>query len=290
MLKDNPRVTSMLTQYRPAFNYELAGKKFVIAMDDGHDVTLNFLDKKTVEWSIDGGTPKAESYECLKGDETTYLVTYAIEGAELRTNHTFVIDLENYLVTRCIGIIGENPKEPLLNNTYFEFGAIYKEDGSLEFRRHSFTSDMVGTVMQWCYGERMTTVHVYYTTKFYRITYPRDRVMTEEQLKRQEQMNAMVKELPSSDEPADYIKIKPNMYFVSITEKNMEKILHGKVGFRSNNLCFLQNYNRLYQVGRAFGTHSEGDKIFPTQMMFGAYGKFTEVEQEFIDAPNPFIT
>ena len=290
MLKDNPRGNYMIDQYKPPFCYELAGRRFVMAMDDGFDHTLNFLDGHCVEWNIGDGEPKKEKYECLKGDDTTFLVSMEISGCEKRMNHTFVIDLENMLVTRIIAKNGENPKYPYINNTYFEFGAIYKEDGSLEFRRHSHTSDMIGTVIQWCYGNKMTTVHVYYTTSFYRITYPRDRVQTEEERKKAEEMNAMVSALPSSDEPAVYIKIKPNMYLVSITEMNMEKIIAGKVPYRSNTMCFLQNYDRLYQVGRTFGamTLPEGD--VPLNLMFGAYGKFTEVEQEFIDAPNPFTT
>ncbi len=290
MLKDNPRGNYMIDQYKPPFCYELAGQKFVIAMDDGYDYTLNFIDKKHVAWNIGDTEPKTEEYECLKGDDTTFLVSFELKGTKLRTNHTFVIDLENMLVTRIIGIIGENPKYEYLNNTYFEFGAIYKEDGSLEFRRHSFTSDMIGTIMQWCYGEKMTTVHVYYTTNFYRITYPRDRLQTEEQRKKQEEMNAMVSALPSSDEPAVYVKIKPNMYLVSITEKNMEKIIGGGVQFRSNTMCFLQNYDRLYQVGRTFGTLTLPEGEQHLNLMFGAYGKFTEIEKEFVDAPNPFTT
>ena len=286
MLKDNPRGEYIINQYKPPFCYELAGQKFVIAMEDGHDYTLNFLDKKTVEWNLDSDAPKAEYYECLKGDDTTYLVTFEIEGTELRTNHTFVLDLENMLVTRIIGKIGENPKFPFLNNTYFEFGAIYREDGTTEFRRHSFTSDMIGTVMQWTYGEQMVTVHAYYTTNFYRITYPRELALE----RQQEEMDEMVHLMPSSDEPAVYVKIKPNMYLVSITERNMEKILNGQVKYRCNTMCFLQNYDRLYQVGRTFGTLSEGDKIIPLHLMFGAVGKFTEVEKEFVEAPNPFTT
>ena len=42
--------------------------------------------------------------------------------------------------------------------------------------------------------------------------------------------------MPSSDEPANYVKIKDGMYLVSVTEQNLEKILGEKFGFRSDTL------------------------------------------------------
>ena len=290
LLKDNPRGEYFINQYTPPFCYELAGRTFVCAMDDGLDYTLRFIDKDTVEWNFENTEPKKDKYQCLKGDDTTYLVSYELEGTAQRTNHTFVIDLENQLVTRIIARIGDNPKYPYITNSFFEFGAIRQEDGSIAFKRHSYTDEMVGTVMQWCYGQKMTTVHVYYCTNFYRITYPRNRVQNEKDRERNDEMTAMVNSLPSSDEPATYIKIKNNMYLLNITEKNMEKLIGGKVPFRSNAMCFLQNYDHMYQVGRSFGTSTYPTGDVPTNIMFGAVGQFTEVEQEFIDFPNPFIT
>jgi len=150
MLKDNPRGNYGIDQFRPPLCYELAGQQFTFVMDDGVDYDIHFLDKSTLTWNYAGQEPKQESYECLKGDDTTYLVYFEIEGAEKRTGHTFVVDLENMLVTRLIAINGENPKDPYINNTYIEFGAILKDDGTVTFKRHSYTDEMIGTCMQWC--------------------------------------------------------------------------------------------------------------------------------------------
>lgn len=285
MLKDNPRGNYGLDQFRPPLCFELTGKQFVFVMDDGVDYILRILDENNLEWNLEGKEPKREDYECLKADDTTYLLFFEIAGTERRTGHTFVIDLENMLVTRIIAVNGENPKFPYLNNSYIEFGAILKPDGSLTFQRHSYTDDMVGTCMQWCYG-CFSTVHVYYCTNFYRITYPRD---GSQDPALSEGMDSLVRQLPSSDEPASYIKIKENMYLLNITERNMERLLGPKGLFRCDTMCFLQNYDRLYLVGRAFGNLTQDGEDSEIRMAFGAYGKFTEAPEGFFTDPNPYI-
>ena len=285
MLKDNPRGNYGLDQFRPPLCFELTGKQFVFVMDDGVDYILRILDENNLEWNLEGKEPKREDYECLKADDTTYLLFFEIAGAERRTGHTFVIDLENMLVTRIIAVNGENPKFPYLNNSYIEFGAILKPDGSLTFQRHSYTDDMVGTCMQWCYG-CFSTVHVYYCTNFYRITYPRD---GSQDPALSEGMDSLVRQLPSSDEPASYIKIKENMYLLNITERNMERLLGPKGLFRCDTMCFLQNYDRLYLVGKAFGNLTQDGEDSEIRMAFGAYGKFTEAPEGFFTDPNPYI-
>ena len=42
----------------------------------------------------------------------------------------------------------------------------------LTFKRHGFTSDMIGTAVQWTYSSGLTTVHVYYCANFYCLTSP----------------------------------------------------------------------------------------------------------------------
>ena len=55
-------------------NYELAGKTFHLILDDGRDWLVNFLDGENLLIAEKGKTFVWESYECLKGDETTYVV------------------------------------------------------------------------------------------------------------------------------------------------------------------------------------------------------------------------
>ena len=279
-----------IDQYCPPLCFELAGQELELVMDDGYDQTLRFVDGQQLEWGPLGGELQTESYKCLKADDETYLVNFERAGVTPRECYTYVLDKENMLVTRLIAKVGENPRYPYLINTHFEFGAIRKADGSLTFQRHGYTSDVIGTCVQWTYGCELATVHVYYCANFYRITYPADRVVSEESKAQNAEFNDVVASLPSSDEPAVYVKIKDRMYLTSIIEQNMEKLTAGKLsGFRSNTLCFLQNYSRMYQVGRGFGTTStpEGDQ--PINIMIGAYGKPAEVDPGFFNDPNPSL-
>jgi hypothetical protein len=104
-----------------------------------------------------------------------------------------------------------------------------------------------------------------------------------------EMFTEMMKKMPGSDEPAYYVKIKEGIYLVSITEQNMEKILGDKVGFRSDTLCFLDNWNRLYSVGRGFGTMTTDAKDREIFVMIGKYGSPEEVDKHLFTDPNPYL-
>jgi len=272
-----------IAQFAPPENYELVGQTFNFVMDDGPDYYLTFIDNKNVEWSIDDGDKNtASDYICIKSDATTYLVSYEL-GCTPRANHTFVIDLENYLITMIISRVGENKRFPLMISQKFLFGAIAREGKDLPFKRHGFSSDVIGNVVQWNYGG-METVHVYYCRDYYRITYPPEKASSQV-------FNEAMAKLPSSDEPTTHVKIKEGVYFFSLTEMNMERLLGDAMPFRSNTMCFIQDYRKVYQIGRAFGTIT--DK--PLHVTFASYGKILDPEtapdyiKDMLTAPNPYL-
>ena len=284
-----------IMQFVPPPCLELAGKRLVLEMDDGDDFILDFKNEDTVEWSWKTQPPKPEKYQCLKADDYTYLVSYELEGVNPRVNHTFVIDKENMLVTRIISSIGRNKRWPYLMTTEIEFGAIWQENTEYKsYPRHAHTTDMLGNVVEWAYGSEMSTTHVYHDTSFYRLTYARSRSASLEEAREAYAFNNMAYNLPSADEPTDYIKIKEGMYLVSLTEKNCEKLLGPMVGFRSNTLCFLQNYKGGgYVVGRGFGTSTIDGRDVETNIMIGAYGYFIGPADEelkgMLASPNPYV-
>ena len=283
-----------IQQYTPPRCFELAGKTFDLIMDDGYDFVLRFLDINRLEWRRSEEPPVSAKYKCLKADAATYLVSYELSAIRPRVNHTFVIDLENMLVTRIVSSIGANPRWPYLTKTEFEFGAISNGGEFRSYPRHGFTSDMIGNVAQWAYGSEMSTVHVYYCGNFYRLTHPRDRVPSKVEAKENYAFADMQNSLPSTDEPTVYIKIKEGMYLISLTEINCEKLLGAKIGFRSNTLCFLQNYKHCSVVGRAFGTTTLPDGTdSDTNTLIGAYGRLIDAADEDIKRmltdPNPFL-
>ena len=276
-----------IAQYDMPQNYELVGQKYEFAMDDGIDFKLHFVDRSAIAWNYAGEEPRlAHNYFCKKGDDTTYLVSYELEGAQKRTNHTWVIDLENWLVTRILAVIGENPRYEYLITPVYTFGAVKREGYELStYPRHGFTDDLCGNIVQWNYGA-METVHLYYCANYYRITYPPEREGTR-------RLYEAMEKLPSSDEPVAYIKIKNGMYLFSLTESNMEKILGDEMPFRSNTMAFLQNYKHVYLVGRAFGTTTIDGNAKPMHTSFGAFGKVIKPTNEYIlktlTDPNPYI-
>ena len=281
-------------QYCPPACYELAGKRIELVMDTGEDTgdaVLNFTGETQVEWSIKGTDEFiTDKYECRKADDRTYLVSYCLEGKTPRENHTWIIDTEQGLVTFLRCTMGENPYWPYLIESHFTFGYIKEEDREhTDPRRHGFTDDVAGTSVRWTYGHKASTVHVYYSSNWYRITLPKDDADSKEALEMSEMFDEMMKKLPGSDEPAFYVKIKEGIYLVSITEQNMEKILGDKVGFRSDTLCFLDNWNRLYSVGRGFGTMTTDGKDREIFIMIGKYGRPEDVDEHLFTDPNPYL-
>ena len=285
-----------INQYTPPGCFELAGERFEFIMDDGYDYILNFIDGKTLEWCWVGDKPKRAQYLCQKADDTTYLLSFELTGILPRENHTFVIDREQNMVTRLISKIGTNPKYPYLMKTDYEFGVIAREGIEVTpYPRHGFTNDVVDTVVQWVYGAEMATVHVYYCTDFYRITYSRDAAFSEEAQRMIDMFDGMLNSVPTPDEPTTYIKIKDGIYLFTLTEANAEKILGAKLGFRSNTMSFIHNFKTMRTFGRAFGTSTppDADEVH-THLLFSAYGKLLnpngdEGLEKLINNPNPYL-
>ncbi len=283
-LKEYPRPHYAINQFTQPHCTELCGKKFHFVMDNGFDVDLDFTGPDTVNWSIGGSEPKEATYECLKGDETTYLVDYDVRetlDTDHRTNHLFVIDLEQRLVTKVICSIGDNPRFPYLVKSEYDFGAIETEGHELTFIRHCFTTDMVGTRVEWHWNTSMRTHHNYFSAAFYRLTWPEDSSSEDE-------IGEPFQFLPSHDEVSRYIKIKDKMYLYCLTEELQERVLNGKCPFRSNNMIFLQNYERMRHVGRTFGSIEIKGKVVPCRTLFGAFGNPLELPEKELTAYNAF--
>ncbi len=282
-------------QYSPPKCFELSGRRFELVMDTGEDTgdaVLNFVDGETVEWGIKGGiTLKSDTYECRKSDDLIYLVTYCLSGVVPRENHTWVVDLEQQLVTLLRCPLGENPYWPYLIDSHYTFGYI-KEDGKehTDRRRHGFTEDVVGTAVKWTYGHELSTIHVYYSANWYRIGYPKDMSAAPATTDATKMFREMMKQMPSADEPTQYVRIKDGVYLVNATEQNLEKILGDKFMFRSDTLCFLDNWNHLYSVGRGFGTSTADGEEREIFVMIGKYGAPVEIDEHFFTDPNPYLT
>ncbi len=279
-LKNYPRKKYTITQFTQPLCFELAGQSFCFVMDSGYDYSLEMLDEKRCSWHVQNTEPEITEYECLKADDNTYILTYELKNSEKRSSHTFVIDMEQGLVTLLYCVRGLNPKFTNMVESFFDFGYIHKEGEKPPFKRHFFTADLTGSTVEWHWGTEMVTRHAYLEPAFYRLTWPDESAAAED--------FAYMEGLPSSDEPARYIKIKKNMYLFVLTEKHAERYTTASP-FHSNNMAFLQNYDRMYHVGRSFGTMTREDGLdHDVATMFGAFGNPVKIPQKFLEPHNPF--
>ncbi len=283
-LKNYPRRDYAIDQFTQPHCTELEGKDFYFVFDGGYDFELHITGKDTLTWNKVGDKPTEAKYECLKGDDTTYLLDYDIvetQGTDHYTNHLFIIDLEQRLVTKAVCYDGYNPRIPFLIKSEYDFGAIKVEGKELPYKRHSFTTQMVGTRAEWHWNIDMWTHHNYYSTAFYTLTWPDDSAAVQK-------LGGPFEMLPCHDDVSQYIKIKENLYVYCLTEEYMERVLLGKGPFRSNNMIFLQNYERMYHVGRTFGNVTFGDKTGPCRTLFGAFGNPVKIPDKVLYAENAY--
>jgi hypothetical protein len=152
-----------LSQYRIAPNYELAGRHFHLIMDCGDELSLYFVDGETVQIAEKGGQYVFETYECLKGDELTYLVHIAPESGKGLINKTFILDTAQDLVTMVLMEEAFDPEHPRLIRTTPFFGAIKVPGKPLSTIRHHLSKRMVGRHIVWHYNDGMSLQHIYYS-------------------------------------------------------------------------------------------------------------------------------
>ena len=282
-LRDYPRPFYAINQFCQAHCSELKGQSFNFVMDGGYDYALNFTGETTLTWSINGAEPKEATFECVKGDETTYLVDFDVVellDTDQRANELFVIDLDQRLVTRVYCHIGYNARLPYLIKSNYDFGAIVVEGKETPFKRHCYSSELIGTTVEWHWNYEMWTHHKYYDSDYYTLTWPDDSAAVQN-------LGGPFEMLPSHDDVTKVIKIKDTMYLFCLTEELMERVLQGPV-FRCNNMIFLQNYDRMYHAGRTFGSVQAGDKIVPCRTLFGSFGNPIKLPDSVLYAENAY--
>ena len=261
-----PKQFEGMSQYRPPLCFELVGKTLELVLDNGYDYILKFTNRKTLSYCRSDGEPKEYAYDCLKADDDTYLVNFELTGAVPRTGVTFVLDMEQSLVTANFCTVGQNPKYPHMTKPQIIFGGIRKEDGTVPTIRHGYTADLVGKAIRWDYGT-VAVVHVYSSERYYRFGVPREAV---ERYRKRDPELAREYEAKEArrlyEEPADYIKIKDGIYIFNANEE-----MACRERGNGNNLFFLMNIDRLHDVGRSFGHNGDGE---PENYTYGATGYY----------------
>ena len=78
-LRNYPRRKYAIDQFTQPHVTELEGEKLHFVMDNGHDYYLAFTGEEDLAWHWDDDGAKHATYFCLKGDDTTYMVSFELD-------------------------------------------------------------------------------------------------------------------------------------------------------------------------------------------------------------------
>jgi len=241
-----------VSQYRRPLDFELTGKTFNIALDNGKDFLLELLTDETLRFSYENIT-ELQTYECLKGTDSIYLIHFERKGQQPRKAITLVVDLTTRLVTANFATQGANQENSRLVEREIIFGAIRNPGKPLPQKRHEYTQELIGKKIEWFFNPEFSVIHIYHAKDRYRGCFS-------------EAMKKRVKDaskLPAFiEEPSVYIKISDKVYVFSFIEKNSKG---GTMEF------MLMDEARLIASGLFFGINPEGK---PESYTFSAYGKY----------------
>jgi len=283
-----------LSQYKGPFNYELSGKSFHLIMDDGREISLVFLDGENLQWAEKGGPYVWETYEAMKGDDTTFLVHVQPVSGEGKINLNLVLDTAQSLVTLVVMEEGRVPEWPQLETVTPYFGAIKVPGRALPAIRHHLSDRMAGHGIYWFYNPGMSLQHLYRTPNNIRCDSGPGVDPVAELKKELESTTdpAAVKALkdriwhfeeraaayPMFDEPAFHIWINDHLnLFCFVEEHKMYRHPRHEGG---GGILLLQDIERLVDVGLSF---CQGDYYMVT-----AYGVEEPRHDPMMDAESPY--
>ena len=273
-------------KYEKKLDGSLAGRTFRLAMDNGAEYELRFVTGEIVEWRTPGQTLRWEKYGAEKVDDKTTFVASVLGFTKINTCVTLVLDEENSLVTMAISRMGLYPLRPRLVDVEFIFGAIRVMNQPLPYKRHCFTSDLLGKQISWHYSTDFINTQIYTEGRYYRIRPLQQAttasVVAQQSMDDKERAAGTRPEKMLYEEPARYIKIKDGIYLVSFIEENMNKVEFDRGG---NNLMLLINAKEGFDVGRTFSLNRE-QKL--EHGLMKAWGEFTDEDVEMAHEPTPY--
>jgi hypothetical protein len=263
---EKPVFEGSMSGYRIPFNYELNGNNYNLVMDNGDEYLLRLCSPNIVEWSKNNEPARWTTYECLKAEDTTYMINFLSKGEKPSTCLTFILDIGQRL---CIVVVARTDAEPeplmVMNDVYM--GAIDVPGFSLPDYRCTDTEDLVGKRATWTYAPDMHITHVYYHKNYIRVDVPQEFRKGWPTSENQRRSFEMIDDNNRGyDEWARYIKIKDWIYVINVLEQSTTR--QGLIG---NNLLFLMDLRRMRDVGRSFG-HTQEHTI--ENYMYSAVGKF----------------
>ncbi len=289
---------SGLGQYKAPFCFELGGRHFCLAMDDGREFSFFFADGETVRYAEKGREFVWDTYECLKGDDTTYFVHMRPAAEKGRVNWSLILDTAQRLVTVIRMEEGVDPElERLIRVTPF-FGAIRVPGRELPKIRHHFDDRMVGRHVTWHYAPGFSIQHIYHGPHCLRansgtgfasaadaIQHQLDtellhapQEVRDAQLQRLAFIRSIETVYPFYEEPCFHIWINERLNLFCFFEENQLRCVPGHQ--RGGGILLLQDVDRVADVGLCF----EKDKYY----MCTAYGVENDRPDPLDTRPSPY--
>ncbi len=265
-----------ISQYRLPLCTELSGRSFSLVMDNGKTYKVDFVSGNEVVWENieDGG--HRDRYHCLKVEDGLYFVNLEISPIKDHAGLTLALVTDSGLAT-CVyaSMEGHTGDSARFVKTEIIFGAIAAEDGSVGYRRHRFTADLVGKAIEWTYAPDFKIIHTYPSERYYRpilVYYHDDR--NEPVIKAMETAAPRLPWPKERESPTDWVKIRDGVYLLNIIEISHPEMLEEP---KKNCLTFVFDLKRMHNFGRAFG-YTEGDHA-RENYVFTAYGRFVDMER-----------
>ena len=233
--------TSLAGPYTPPDSAALNGKTLTFR-GEGRVFGFEIISENELRFTENSATPKACFCKIKTLDNEVFFINHLVPGVECSRQITVIADLKTGFATVCDAHLGtENSNIDV--DREFIFG---KLDGAYEGgEMHHFTIELVGKAVEWDYGTGIIDIkHIYHSNLFYSYC-------------ANTRQGAWM-----ATNPADYIKIKNNLFVFSFVEER-------QVGLQA---VFLIDLDRMHDVGSFYGFG--GDHI--TSACVGARGKIAD--------------
>lgn len=242
---------------RKSFSEKLSGQTFNFKFDDFNDIKYKIISGEEIAWTQGNSNFIAEYAQILELDTATdlFLVNHLRSGTFPLVNVTLIIDLETSLVTLIKAELGAS-KRPRDVERSFHFGYIVHNNIVDVRKRHEFTTDLVGKIIDWHYDyeNKFVVKHLYMNNEH----------MAYLLLEADEKEKGLLEAAE-----CDYIKIRKNVYIMSWLEK-------GHQGMQG---LVLMDIDALHDIGCFFGINISNKLDSYT---LAAWGKYSDIGRQII--------
>lgn len=220
-----------------AFAEAILGQRLELSFPNDATLTLSFRSKTELAWDDSNGAQGSGFYRALSapGHPRVVFVHQYRDGLWPPTCVDLVLDLETGYATVVIAQLGgdERPREAVHT---IRFGEITGIPHPADAEPHGYTTDLIGKAIHWempAFTKKPPIKHIYLSPLYYGI------FMTRED-----------GTCYMAADPADYIRIRGNLYLVSVIEARRSGI----------QLNFLINTDLLEDVVGHFGISAGNER------------------------------